>query len=150
MNNNKIYKSHSSGETEKIAEDFSKRLKAGDIVFLRGNLGSGKTTFVKGLAKGLGVKGRIISPTFVIVREHSIEKVTNGIEKLYHLDLYRLSSPEEVKNVLLQDILDDKKSITAIEWPDIGQEIVKEHYWSVNFTNQDENERVIEVNYEKQ
>ena len=80
-------------QTEKLGEDFAKNLKPQDVVFLIGNLGSGKTTFTKGIARGLGIKNRILSPTFIVVRSHST--ANERIQTLYHLDLYRLKDYAE-------------------------------------------------------
>ena len=71
----------SAGETKEVGRKFSADLTAGDVVGLTGELGSGKTTFIQGVAEGLGVSARVNSPTFIIMREYG---------KLYHVDLYRL------------------------------------------------------------
>ena len=116
-----------------------------DVVFLRGALGSGKTTFVKGMALGLGITSRIISPTFVIVREHSIQN--HKIKTLYHLDLYRLGSKEEARSVDLKDFLDDKDGIVVIEWPDVSQELVSKDVWQIYIKDVDKNVREIQISY---
>ena len=84
-----IFIANNSIETQKLAESFVKRLKSGDVLALYGNLGSGKTTFVQGLAKGLGIKKRIISPTFIIVREYNFKSQASAL---------RLISRQELKN----------------------------------------------------
>ena len=99
----------SAEETQSEGEKFATLLQPGDIVLLHGDLGAGKTTFTQGLAKGLGIKERIISPTFVIIRSH---------EQFYHVDLYRLSSEQEIVGTGLLDILKEKNSIVVIEWPE--------------------------------
>lgn len=129
-------------QTEKLGEDFAKNLKPQDIVFLIGNLGSGKTTFTKGIARGLGIKNRILSPTFVVVRSHST--ANQSIQTLYHLDLYRLKNEGEVLNVNLTDYLNDEKAVVVIEWPEVSQEIVKKNAWKVHFKT-NENKRYIEI-----
>lgn len=129
-------------QTEKLGEDFAKNLKPQDVVFLIGNLGSGKTTFTKGIARGLGIKNRILSPTFVVVRSHSTSN--ENIQTLYHLDLYRLKDEGEVLNVNLTDYVNDEKGIVVIEWPEMSQEIVKKNVWKVKFEI-NENERSIEI-----
>ncbi|OGE12951.1 tRNA (adenosine(37)-N6)-threonylcarbamoyltransferase complex ATPase subunit type 1 TsaE, partial [Candidatus Curtissbacteria bacterium RIFOXYB2_FULL_41_10] len=80
----------SEKQTQKIAQNFAKNLKGGDTVALYGDLGSGKTVFVKGLAKGLGIKRRITSPTFVFVKSYKISK---GF--FHHVDLYRGEQQED-------------------------------------------------------
>src|SRR5689334_12083419 len=94
----KRFVSSSEDETKKFAEDFSKNLK-GNIIALTGELGAGKTTFTQGFAKGLGIKDKIISPTFVLVRQHKIPS-SQGI--FYHIDLYRLENIN-IKELGLED-----------------------------------------------
>jgi len=106
-----IFVTKSSTETQQIATQFSKSLKGGEVLAFFGNLGSGKTTFIQGLAKGLGVKQRIISPSFIIVREYALSS-----NKFYHVDLYRIENSESLKNLGLSEIIGSKDSITAIEW----------------------------------
>jgi tRNA threonylcarbamoyladenosine biosynthesis protein TsaE len=105
---------NSSEETKKLAQNFAKRLKGGEIIALLGDLGSGKTTFTQGLAKGLGVKENITSPTFVILNLHKVKKGT----ELAHFDLYRISGPEEFEMVGALDYLGKKNIISVIEWPE--------------------------------
>ena len=100
-------------ETQKLGVEFASKLKGGDVIALHGDLGSGKTTFVQGLAQGLGVKSRIISPTFIIMRTYQIE-----IGNFYHVDLYRIESEKDVEGLGLIELLRDSENITAIEWPD--------------------------------
>jgi tRNA threonylcarbamoyladenosine biosynthesis protein TsaE len=118
-------------ETEKLGEEFAKKLKPQDVVFLIGNLGSGKTTFTKGIARGLGITTRILSPTFVVVRSHSTQK--GAIQTLYHLDLYRLKNEGEVLNTNLTDYINDEKGIVVIEWPEVSQDIVRKKAWNITF-----------------
>lgn len=139
-------KSTSSDKTEEIGELFASRLKPGDVVFLKGDLGSGKTTFVRGLAKGLGVYSRIISPTFVIVREHFAREVRNNIKKIYHLDLYRLTNEGDVAGIDMEDILSEKESVVLIEWPDMSQNLVSKPHWTVTFDLQND-KRTINISY---
>lgn len=118
-------------ETEKLGEDFARKLRPKDVVFLVGNLGSGKTTFTKGVAKGLGITTRIISPTYVVLRSHSVK---NGpIRTLYHFDLYRLKDEKETLGVDFTDYLEDENGIVIIEWPQVSQYIIKRKTWKVIF-----------------
>ncbi len=112
MNHTKI--TSSSDETKKLAESFAKRLKGGEVIALFGDLGSGKTTFVQGLARELGVKENITSPTFIILNLHQAQ---NGLQ-LAHFDLYRISGPEEFEMVGASDYLGKKNMISVIEWPE--------------------------------
>lgn len=106
------YVSHSEDETKKIAGDLAKH-SAANIFALTGELGAGKTIFVQGFAKGLRITEKIISPTFVLIRQHQIPK---SKKVLYHIDLYRLARIEDYKQLGLDEILSDPKSIVLIEW----------------------------------
>ncbi len=139
----------SADQTENAGEKFSKKLKPGDVIFLKGQLGSGKTTFTKGIARGLGIATRIISPTFIVVREHSIDgNNSSEIKRLYHLDLYRLSNEKDVLTVDLKDYLKDDAAVTVIEWPEVGQNIIEKDHWSINFDLVDDG-RQITISYGK-
>lgn len=97
------------------------------IMGLTGDLGSGKTTFVKGLAKGLGVAQTITSPTYIFIRSYSFEPIQRrGFNKdtLYHLDLYRVEDPQQAQKINLEEILNDKNGIVVVEW---AEHLFNEH-----------------------
>ncbi len=102
--------SHSPDETFELGRQFAERLRAGDVVALDGDLGAGKTQFVKGLAAGLGHEGEVTSPTFTLVHEY-----TGGRLPLFHFDFYRMESEAEVLRIGLDDYL-DAGGVAAIEW----------------------------------
>ena len=102
-----IFISKSATKTQNLAKKFAKKLKGGEIVLLSGNLGAGKTVFVKGLAKGLGVKELITSPSFVLLKDYG---------KLVHIDLYRLSKIKDIKALGLLEELGNPQKITVVEW----------------------------------
>ena len=116
MKINKNYQSSSEEETKKIAKDFAKLLKSGDVVALFGDLGSGKTVFVKGLARSLGIKTTITSPTFVLIKSYPIYRAQKSLS-FYHLDLYRVSGTKDIKSLGLKELF-SKDSIVVIEWAD--------------------------------
>ena len=102
----------SEEETQQVARELATRLKAGDVLLLSGNLGAGKTTFVRGLAEGLGIDpAEVSSPTFTIVHEYR-----GGRLALYHADLYRLERTA-TEDVGLEE-MGVKDGVLAIEWPD--------------------------------
>ncbi len=140
--------SNSSQQTENIGCGFAKKLKGGDVIFLIGEIGVGKTTFVKGLAKGIGINSRIISPTFVIVRKHTVSNNKSNIKSLYHLDLYRLDNKKQAQDIDLKDFLDDKSGIVVIEWPNISQDIIKGKIWKIVFEDTGTDKRKITFQYE--
>ena len=111
MNNKDYFISNSKEETQAFAENFSKDLQTGDFLAFYGDLGSGKTTFIQGLARGLGIKKRIISPTFIILRHYNL---TQG--NFYHVDLYRTESKHDLLGIGLDQIIQDPNSIVALEW----------------------------------
>jgi tRNA threonylcarbamoyladenosine biosynthesis protein TsaE len=103
-------------QTQELGRVFAKTLQKGDIVCLYGDLGSGKTTFTQGLAEGLGIKNRIISPTFVIVRCYRIKNYESGIMNFYHIDLYRIEGEKDIENLGIEEILSNENNIVAVEW----------------------------------
>lgn len=103
------YISHNETETEKIGESLAARLRAGDVIAYRGGLGTGKTAFTRGLAKGLGCGGRVTSPTFTIVNEYE------GSIPLFHFDMYRLGGEEELFDIGWEDYL-GRGGVCAVEW----------------------------------
>lgn len=112
-------------ETKGLGERLGRLLKDGDIICLHGELGAGKTTFVQGIARGLGVKeGFITSPTFVIVNEYK------GRLPLYHIDLYRLNSIAEIEDIGILEYLKGK-GVTVIEWAEKAEEMLPEERLSV-------------------
>ena len=102
--------SNSALETIDLGKKFSRTLSCGDVVVLEGDLGGGKTTFVKGILKGLGYKRRVLSPSFTLVREYKVR-----VFNVYHLDLYRLKHID-VFDIGIEDLLSDPKSVALIEW----------------------------------
>jgi tRNA threonylcarbamoyladenosine biosynthesis protein TsaE len=120
------YKSGSLKDTQKIAEDLARNFKNnGGVVALTGDLGAGKTTFVQFFAKALGIRDKIISPTFVLIRQHQI----SNQRWLYHIDLYRLDHQADIKSLGIEELADDK-NIVLIEWA----EKLKEINFSKNIT----------------
>src|SRR5882762_1980249 len=105
---------NSAGQTQKIAAKFAKKFQnQGGVIALIGDLGSGKTTFSQGFAKALGVSDKIISPTFVLIRQHKLPKLQR---MLFHIDLYRLEGKIDPKELGLKELFDDPNSLVLIEW----------------------------------
>lgn len=116
-------RTQNAGQTMCLAGRAAEECHAPAVICLYGELGSGKTTFVQGFAKALGVTARLLSPTFIIVRRYQVPKKS---EILYHLDLYRTNSSKEVEGVGLADILSDPYAYVLIEWADkLGSHIPK-------------------------
>ena len=142
---NKIHISHSPVETGKIAGELLPLLAAKKIVCLYGELGSGKTTFVQGLAKALGVKKNIPSPTFILIREYPVKKLP--ITKLIHVDCYRLESEKDIRAVDLKEFWQDEKNLVVIEWAERIKSILPKERTDLCFeyANTDEKTRKITV-----
>src|SRR5512132_1396067 len=105
------YISHSPGDTQALGEAWGRAAQPGWVIGLSGDLGAGKTQLVMGLARGLGVRERILSPTFTLVHEYK-----TGRLPLFHLDLYRLESPAQVLGAGLEEYLDRPTGVSVIEW----------------------------------
>lgn len=104
-------KTASAAETERVGEHLGRSLGAGDVVALFGDLGAGKTTLVKGIARGLGIDDEARSPTFTLIHEH------RGHLPLYHLDLYRLDGGQDVEALGVEEYIYGS-GVTVIEWAD--------------------------------
>jgi tRNA threonylcarbamoyladenosine biosynthesis protein TsaE len=136
-------------ETQDVGYSFADYVKdhresqSATIVTLQGELGAGKTTFLQGFAKGLGLEGRLVSPTFIIVREYTLP----SDELFYHIDLYRISDTTELPALGLEELLSNKNVIVAIEWPEkLGKEITQSHY-QLKFTSISTDEREMTITY---
>ena len=104
------YHTYSEMETEKVGEKLAHTLSPGTVIAFTGDLGAGKTAFTRGLARGLGTPGRVTSPTFTIVNEYE-----GGRLPLFHFDMYRLSSSEELFDIGWEDYL-RRGGVCAVEW----------------------------------
>jgi tRNA threonylcarbamoyladenosine biosynthesis protein TsaE len=111
--------SRSEAETEDLGQRLAKGLEAGAVVALCGDLGAGKTAFIRGLARGLGVRDRVISPTFTIVNEYE------GILPLFHFDLYRLMGADELFDIGWDDYL-ERGGVCAVEWSARAPEMLED------------------------
>lgn len=132
--------SHSEEETVLAGEQFSTRLAAGDIVALYGDLGSGKTRFVKGVSKGMGVTEHVASPTFVIVSEH-----LHGRIPLYHFDCYRVNAGSELRELGFDDYLYGD-GVCLLEWADRIEEHLPKERYNIFFTmGENKTERFISI-----
>lgn len=130
----------SAEETIKLGEKIAKRLKSGDIVALSGDLGTGKTTLVKGIAKGLGVKNYryVNSPSFVLVKEYK------GKIPLYHFDIYRLNNLKDIEDIGYEDYL-GRRGVIVIEWAKKMGRILPKRHLAVTLKIKSHTERLIAI-----
>lgn len=105
-----------AAETVRLGKKFAKSFGGGEVVALIGDLGGGKTTFIKGVALGLKIKKPIRSPSFVLMNSYKIPSKNNLI--MYHLDAYRLNSSSDISSLGLSDILGQPQTIVLVEWAD--------------------------------
>ena len=131
--------SASPAETRALARRLSRCLVGGDVLLLQGNLGAGKTEFVKGLAEGLQVTDLVTSPTFTLLN------VYHGAMPLYHFDLYRLEDTEELDNIGFTEFLGGD-GVAVVEWPDrFPAEMPLEHIRVELLPGENEQERFVMV-----
>jgi hypothetical protein len=124
-------RTETSADTQQLAAELAAVLQAGDVVILSGPLGAGKTTFTQGLAQGLGVKGRVTSPTFVIAREH---RSTNDGPNLVHVDVYRLLADDPSAGLDALDLDTDlEQAVVVAEWGEGLMEQLSDEYLLVRF-----------------
>jgi len=139
---NVVFDARSVEDTWTLAKRLAAELKPGDVICLEGDLGTGKTTFVQGLAAALGVSGRVTSPTFCIVQEH---KSPDGSILFVHMDLYRLESENDVLSIGWDDYV-DRGAILAVEWPERAGTLIPPGAIRVSFSRADGDEsRRIEI-----
>lgn len=112
---NKII-TRNSGQTQELGKTLVNDLSGGEVISLIGDLGGGKTTFTQGLAAGLKIADKIVSPTFVILKKYQTEHPE--IKHLYHLDLYRINDPQELLDLGFEEIIADLQNLTVVEWAD--------------------------------
>lgn len=133
------YLSHSPEETEQLGEQLGRTLRPGSVVAYRGDLGMGKTAFTRGLARGLGCTCRVTSPTFTIVNEYS------GALPLFHFDMYRLDSSDELFDIGWEDYL-SRGGVCAVEWSErVEDALPDDTLWVSIARGTGENDRIITV-----
>ncbi len=127
---------HSEAETQSLGEQFASCLEPGDIVALVGDLGAGKTAFVKGLARGLGVEQSVTSPTFALVNEYQ------GRLPVYHFDVYRLDDPSQLEDIGYEEYFFGE-GVALIEWANMIPDYLPADIFTVTLAKTGEGERTI-------
>ena len=138
------YITRNPSQTKKLARTFgqkilkTKRMKKAIVIALVGDLGGGKTTFLQGFAKGIKVKEKILSPTFVILKKFKIPKVKSQKSKVkgqwfYHIDCYRIKKPKELMDLGFKEIISNPKNIVAIEWAEKIKKILPKNTIWIKF-----------------
>lgn len=144
--NEQIKISKSEKDTIKMGIEFAKELKIGDVVALYGELGAGKTEFVKGLCQAFGVEQIVTSPTFTIMNCYNGE-VDNKDVSIYHVDLYRIKKAEELDEIGFDECIHSKNDIKFIEWAEKAGNRLSKIDFSISFKldDDDENFRQIQI-----
>ncbi|MBI2594842.1 MAG: tRNA (adenosine(37)-N6)-threonylcarbamoyltransferase complex ATPase subunit type 1 TsaE [Candidatus Colwellbacteria bacterium] len=141
----------SAAQTRKIGAILAQTLKSQKpgkrsfIIALRGELGSGKTTFIKGFADGLGISDDVLSPTFLILKQFSLIGGAEHYKNLYHLDAYRLKNADELLDLGFEDLIKEPKNLIIIEWADKIQKLIPRGAIWIKFKNPGKNKRIINL-----
>lgn len=149
------YLSVNPAQTRKIGRELAKKLsgsleKRALVIGLEGDLGGGKTTLLQGFAKGLGIKEKVLSPTFVIMKKFRIPGSKNSkFRHLYHVDCYRIKDSEEILDLGFKEIISDSKNIVVVEWADRIKKILPKDKVSIKFRFINKDNREISINLRK-
>lgn len=138
---NKHYQTDSFDETLTLAASFGKSLPTGSVVLFYGDLGAGKTTFIKGLAEGAcGIKpDEVVSPTF------SLLNIYKGTKSLFHFDLYRMKGAQDFMELGFHEYLKSEEGITCIEWSEKIEELLPDHHYKVQIQHKSDDKRLITI-----
>jgi len=116
--------SKSEQETKKLAAEIARGLKGGEILTLSGDLGTGKTTFVKGMAEFFNIADEVSSPTFTLIQEYGIDDKKYPLFSLIHIDCYRLDNEQDLIDIGIQDYFSGSESVVIIEWAEKVRPII--------------------------
>lgn len=140
----KTYLTHCEQETETLGYNLAKNLNNNSIIVLTGNLGTGKTRFMRGIANYFGIEKEVSSPTFTIVNEYTPKNNTSNVNKIFHFDVYRLSGPEDFEDSIGTDYFNS--GLCIIEWGEIISPILPSSTIYITIDSTDvENERIITI-----
>jgi tRNA threonylcarbamoyladenosine biosynthesis protein TsaE len=139
---NATYTTHSAEETIACGAQVGKILRMGDVVCLEAEMGMGKTTMIQGIAQGLGMSRRMLSPTFVIMREYPFHE-----GYLYHIDAYRLNTLAQAQSCGIGEVCGRNDTIVLIEWPDMLRPFIptRGRRIEISLRSQEENTRIIQI-----
>ena len=136
--------SNSPKETQKIASDLAHKIiktKKGAVIALEGELGAGKTTFIQGFAKALGIRSKIKSPTFVLMKKYKVSNQAN----LYHLDCYRIGDYKELRIPELKEIFEMSHDIVLVEWAERIKKALPKKHIKIHIDHINKNQRKITI-----
>ncbi|MFA7244941.1 MAG: tRNA (adenosine(37)-N6)-threonylcarbamoyltransferase complex ATPase subunit type 1 TsaE [Candidatus Magasanikbacteria bacterium] len=142
-----IYTTKTTEEMIALGEKIASKLNGGDIILLQGELGAGKTTMSKGIAKGLSITDEIVSPTFTLMNVYNVvESQKSNVKSLVHIDTYRLESEENLIEIGVEDYLGEPDVVTIIEWPEKIKDLISNKKTiEISIVKQDDNSREITI-----
>ncbi|MBR3731052.1 MAG: tRNA (adenosine(37)-N6)-threonylcarbamoyltransferase complex ATPase subunit type 1 TsaE [Spirochaetales bacterium] len=144
MNKCSRYITHSEEETYRLGMTLSERFNGGDVVLLEGELGVGKSVFIRGVADAKGITEPMPSPTFTIVNQYV--SPSNGVT-INHFDFYRINDPFELYEIGFEEYIYADGSISFIEWPSKGEELLPKDVIRIGITIDEHNDRIIEIDW---
>lgn len=146
------YITNNASQTKKIGESLAKKIlnkkkkeKKAQVLALQGELGGGKTTFLQGFAKSLGIKERILSPTFVILKKFRL--LNQNFKFFYHIDCYRVKKEREILSLGFKKIISDPQNIITVEWANHIKNILPKGVISIDFSFHNKNKRKIIIQW---
>ena len=134
------FDSNSEHETEIVAAKFSKEVRENDIICFFGDVGTGKTVFTRGLCRGLGFKGYVNSPSYIVMNIYKAENFS-----IYHYDLYRIGSVSELIEIGFYEFAGQDKSVTIVEWAEMLDSELPEKRIDIRITSESESRRKIKI-----
>ncbi len=138
-----VFLTSSDRETKELAKKTIDSLTSGTVIALTGPMAAGKTTFTQGVGEVLGIS-RVVSPTYLIMREYSIEG-HKFLKRLFHLDLYRISSVEEIRSFDLDEIWNQPENLVLIEWPEIEKSVLPKKRIDITIKSTGSDQREITI-----
>lgn len=148
---NEGYVTKSSQETARLGEELARTLKVTEgralgknatTICLYGELGSGKTTFTQGFAKGFGITSRLLSPTYIIVRRYQLKK---PFSFFYHIDLYRIGKEQDLAALGVSEILSDPRSVISVEWAEKLGPLLPKKRIDIHFKGEDDGKHTVSI-----
>lgn len=134
-----VFHTHGAAETRALGEALAAQLAPGDVLLVRGDLGAGKSELARGVARGLGVAGRVPSPSFTILQVYE-----DGRLPLYHFDWYRVAGAEELYELSLDEYLYGR-GVSVVEWPDMAPDAIPETYLGIHIAVSGETDRIVSL-----
>ena len=129
---------NSANDTIEFGKSVARAVEKGAVISLVGDLGAGKTTFTKGVARGLGIMDNVTSPTFTILNEYTGEE-----KRLYHFDFYRIEDPDELVELGFEDYFPSADGLTIVEWVEKAPSVLPKKFYQITFKKIDDDKRKI-------